>query len=87
MGLRYPLAGKTPLRDLRYELHGPEKSARYRLSAKGSAVAVDTLLSPALAAKTSRRIKLALMSAVPSTHYRDPQPGVATGSHPQGIDT
>lgn len=87
MGLRYPLDGKTHLRNLRYDVHGPEKSARYRLSAKGSAVAADTLLSPALAAKTSRRIRLALMSAVPSTHHRDQQPGVATGSHPQGIDT
>ena len=84
MGVRYPYAETTPPWTRRHQAYVPEKSDHYPRSSKASVVAVYALVSLALAAGIFRRMMLASVTAVPATHHRVPQPGVAAGSQSQG---
>ena len=86
VGVRYSYAETTPPWTRRHQAYVPVKSDHYLQSSTASVVAVDALVSLALAAKIFRRMMLASVTAVPATHHRVPQPGVATGSQSRGID-
>ena len=80
MGLRLSLAERTTPWTRRHQVHDPEKSDHYPPSVKVFVMAIDALVSLALAAGMSRKITLSLMIAVFSMHRRGPQPCGMAGS-------